>query len=409
MTKFPTLYKIVKSGKEQQWKIWTDGNIIYNTFGFVDGKMREPTERECQGKNIGRANETSPEQQAEQEALTKWKKQVEKGYEPRSEKGLEMAKDAKQNREEKGTNRENGKKLDHSKQLLVKNISHPIKIMKGKKYNEISRDIVQGFIQPKFNGVRCLTSLCKDENAVAMTSSSGKQFVYLGHLKDALKEAFEKWAELGKDPIVLDGECYKHKCPFNVITACCRSNRSSPHEQEGEMEYHIFDIVDYEMEQTERLQLLQKFFKKCVPEDSPLKLCKTYDCDGSAEQLDAYLKKMETNGYEGIIFRFPDGKYNVKSLHVDDVFKYKSFIDAEYEIVGYKAGKGNDKNRPTWKCKVKDGVFVEARMMGTTEFCKEMLENATSYIGKMLTIKFQEFSPTGVPIFPVGVGIRDYE
>ena len=48
-------------------------------------------------------------------------------------------------------------------------------------------------------------------------------------------------------------------------------------------------------------------------------------------------------------------------------------------------------------------------MMGKTEDCKKMLEQADSFIGKMLTVKYQEMSPDGVPRFPCGVAIRDYE
>jgi DNA ligase-1 len=401
--KFPTLYKTVKSGKVQQWKIWTEENIIFNTFGFEDGKMRDPTQRECQGKNIGRANETTPSVQAEQEALTKWKKQVEKGYEPKSEKGIEMAKQALTTRQEKGTNRENAKDLDRDKQLIVAKVEHPLKIMKGKKYNEITRDIVPGFVQPKFDGIRCLSSLSED--GVAMTSSSGKQFVYLGHIKKALAKAFKKWGK----KIVLDGECYNHDLEFRDITAACRTNRSEPHEKEEQLEYHIFDIAHTDLKQEQRLELLSEFFDKCVKEDGPLKLCPTYECDGSPEHLDKLKAKMEKRGYEGIIFRFKDGVYNTKSIHVDDVFKYKSFIDAEYEIVGWKAGKGVDKFRPVWKCKVSKDKFVDARMMGKTEDCKKMLEQADSFIGKMLTVKYQEMSPDGIPRFPCGIAIRDYE
>jgi hypothetical protein len=38
-----------------------------------------------------------------------------------------------------------------------------------------------------------------------------------------------------------------------------------------------------------------------------------------------------------------------------------------------------------------------------------MLEQADSFIGKMLTVKYQEMSPDGVPRFPSGIAIRDYE
>ena len=39
----------------------------------------------------------------------------------------------------------------------------------------------------------------------------------------------------------------------------------------------------------------------------------------------------------------------------------------------------------------------------------KMLENADELIGKMLTVKFFELTDEGIPRFPVGLVIRDYE
>ena len=38
-----------------------------------------------------------------------------------------------------------------------------------------------------------------------------------------------------------------------------------------------------------------------------------------------------------------------------------------------------------------------------------MFEKGKSYIGKMLTVKYQELTDDGKPRFPVGINIRDYE
>ena len=40
---------------------------------------------------------------------------------------------------------------------------------------------------------------------------------------------------------------------------------------------------------------------------------------------------------------------------------------------------------------------------------KNLYRNAKKYIGKMLTVKYQEMTNDNIPRFPVGVGIRDYE
>ena len=40
---------------------------------------------------------------------------------------------------------------------------------------------------------------------------------------------------------------------------------------------------------------------------------------------------------------------------------------------------------------------------------EEDYKNHKKYIGKMLTVRFQNLTALGVPRFPVGVVIRDYE
>lgn len=404
--KYPNLYKTVKSGRKQVWQIWTDGPKMFHTFGFIDGKMRDPISRECDAKNVGKANATTAQEQAEKEALAKWKQQVEKGYEPECKEGKKMAEDALKNRKEKGSNKTSGKSLNKEKQLVADEVKHNVKIMKGKRFQEIKQEIVPGYVQGKFDGVRCKAGLSDDQ--VAMTSSSGKQFVYLGHIKSALKTALTKWKEYKDYELTLDGECYKHGEEFNLITACCRSTRSKPHDEEEKMEYHIFDIDIEGMKQSDRLKVLRKFFKKCVTSDMPLILAETYECDGSKKEIDNYLEKFEKMGFEGLIYRFPDGLYNTKSLHVNDVFKYKSFHDEEYKIVGAKEGKGTEKGKVVWRCTCPGGEF-DVRMEGTKDHCIQLYKEKDKHIGGMLTVVFQEKTPKGIPRFPVGKSVRDYE
>jgi hypothetical protein len=47
--------------------------------------------------------------------------------------------------------------------------------------------------------------------------------------------------------------------------------------------------------------------------------------------------------------------------------------------------------------------------MGTLESRRKMWNNRKNYLGKDLTVKFQGKSKNGIPRFPVGVAVRDYE
>jgi len=50
-----------------------------------------------------------------------------------------------------------------------------------------------------------------------------------------------------------------------------------------------------------------------------------------------------------------------------------------------------------------------ARPRGTVERRQEMFDGLHRLIGKLLTVRYQELSEDGIPIFPVGVAVRDYE
>jgi hypothetical protein len=97
-----------------------------------------------------------------------------------------------------------------------------------------------------------------------------------------------------------------------------------------------------------------------------------------------------------------------------DLLKKKDFIDAEFPIVGYEAeiiaeeGKP-DRNAIIFICGLPDGNTFTVRPRGSHELRIEWYNDAESFIGKDLTVRYQELSEDGVPIFPVGIAVRDYE
>ena len=101
-----------------------------------------------------------------------------------------------------------------------------------------------------------------------------------------------------------------------------------------------------------------------------------------------------------------DGKTNRSK----DLLKMKDFFDEEYEIVGYHEGTGDWIGTPIWECESKvSGKVFSVTPNGPREERQRMYRNAERYIGKKLTVKYQEKSEEGIPRFPIGVGIRDYE
>ena len=112
------------------------------------------------------------------------------------------------------------------------------------------------------------------------------------------------------------------------------------------------------------------------------------------------------NDYEGIMLRNINSVYQ-QGFRSNDLQKYKEFHEEEYPIVGFDQGDGRDKGTVIWKCQTKEGRVFSVRPRGTNEHRQELFKNGKSYIGKQLTVIFQELSELNVPRFPVGKAVRD--
>jgi len=422
MTKFPKLYRIGATGKELVWMIWVEDDTIYESYGQVGGKLVDPgSGKLCKATNVGRSNERTPEEQALFEAESKWKKKLDK-YEPKCEKGIKMAKEATDHKKTHGSNAKGGKARVNKDVYIVDKIPsyHKIGIMKGPEYKG-KHDISEGgYVQPKYDGYRCKAS-CVDGKGV-MTSSNGNQIVFLKHIKDDIASAIETFCretDYKIKDICLDGEVYVHDPVdedgkpitdrFNgCVTKCCNVRASKPHPYEPQMKYYVFDI-DIDLPQNERIKLLKEFFSH-VKNRSSLVMAPSYFIK-SVEKMEKYIDYFIDEGYEGLIFRYKNGEYVPKKqmgLNAP-VFKYKRMQDHEFEVIDAKPEVGKRSGRVVWICKTEDGVEFKASQPGETEYCRQLYKDRKKYIGKMLTVKFQDFSKDGAPRFPIAKAFRDNE
>ena len=125
-------------------------------------------------------------------------------------------------------------------------------------------------------------------------------------------------------------------------------------------------------------------------------------------------------GFEGIMCRNLSGPYLFKNRS-NDLLKFKAFEDAEFTIVGAKPGVSTEKGAIVFECSVSaiggdaDSTF-DVRPRGSVEKRRQMYLEKDRYIGKQLTVRYQPHTndadrqnDTGIPRFPVGIDIRDYE
>jgi len=115
-----------------------------------------------------------------------------------------------------------------------------------------------------------------------------------------------------------------------------------------------------------------------------------------------YHDKAAGEGYEGCMVRSGLGAYTSKRSQY--IAKYKKFQDEEFEVCGVECDPGVGKENFSFILTTGTKKF-KAKPVGSIESRIKMFENAKMYKGKMMTVKFQEYSGDGVPRFPISRGV----
>jgi DNA ligase-1 len=161
-----------------------------------------------------------------------------------------------------------------------------------------------------------------------------------------------------------------------------------------DLEFHVFDYFDLN-----RPNLTFEERKERISIETFLVKSK----DGVQKYHDMFVQQ----GHEGVMIRDASSIYEI-GKRSNYLLKHKAFQTEEYEIVDVKEGTGREKGTAIWVCKVGEQHF-SAKPEGTLEVRRKYLEEKDKYIGKHLTVRYQNLTALGVPRFPVGVAIRDYE
>lgn len=242
------------------------------------------------------------------------------------------------------------------------------------------------YVQPKLDGVRLLVS--KDGGI----SRTGK--IIPG------TEVLGKGLEAGQ---YVDGEAYDPNLSFEDLTSTFKTDPLK-------LKFYVFDFFDLKAEALARDKMTFEQRWKYVKEEiyNPhYEYVETFSVKRHKD-MEGYHKMFMQQGFEGTMIRDPFSVYEV-GQRSNYLLKYKDFQTEEYEIVGAKTGHGRDADAVVWVCKTQDGQQFTVRPEGTIAQREEHYKNYKEYIGKMLTVRFQNLTAQKVPRFPVGVVIRDYE
>ena len=355
------IYKKDSSGKIRYLSISTEGNMVVQESGVVGTNSPIYNRSACEAKNVGKANSTTPTEQAVLEANSKITEKMRLGY----FNSIEEA-------QEKG-----------GKDFLLPMLAKDFK-------KELKKVTYPCYVQPKLDGMRSLGT--EDEGFMSRT---GKSIDTLGHIVLA-----------GLDDAILDGELYAHGISFQENMKLIKKYR--PHLTE-QVKYHVYDIVmdaPFEYRYRSLCYLLAKI-------NNPNIEVVTTVLVNNMDDINHYHQHFISLGYEGTMIRHSDEGYAVNKRS-SQLLKYKDFLDEVYVVVDVVPSESRPEQGVV-VCSKKmeqagDNVWVQnfnCGMKFSHAEREEILANKQNYIGKFAEIRFFEYTDGGLPRFPVCVGFRE--
>lgn len=371
-----TLYKMDSKGKIREWSIRTDitntGVPYYEQIhGLRGGKLQETKTLIRKGKNVGRANETTPMEQCNLEAQSLWNKQ----------------------RDRKG----------YTEAIPTEKPKMP---MLAKSYQKDGKKIKwPAAAQPKLDGIRCMAIL--EKGTVTLKSRTGKEFKAVDHIKQAIIDSLTIAVPTQGPPLILDGELYNHEYREDFQRLVSAIKRDDPSTESQYIQYHVYDYFS-DKDFSDRSSFLEVLLK---PNDS-IVVVPTYSV-GNFDEFKAFYGGCIDEGFEGAMLRNLKGPYE-ENRRSPNLQKFKEFYDAEFRIVDAYENKGKQAGQCTFSCVTDAGAEFGVKPKGSDaqrqQYWKDW-QNGTIKAGDILTVRYFEMtnSDPPVPRFPVGIAIRNYE
>lgn len=337
---------ILQNGKQffhssRTWRTTKDGGT---------SKVVESEPYEVYAKNMGKKNETTPEEQARLEMNSIEQKKIDKGY---------------------------AKPGTKSKVLPQPMLAH-----KFKEYED--KIDFPAFIQPKLDGNRRLYDGTKS------WSRGGKLFL----------DEVVKHLDFDTEGHIIDGEIM---LPVGALVQDSNSAIKKARKESGQLCYYVYDIMDDTIPFLERNILLSRLMKKNTnPNIIYVPTIKVSDTSEIWEQHNKWVKE----GFEGTMIRNLSGMYDFGHRSYD-LQKLKDFIDAEYKVVDVVDGEGKFRGKAMFECVMDSGKEFTATPQGTFAVKEAMFKNKKKYIGKYVTVRYFSTTKEGKPFHGVAIGTRE--
>lgn len=376
----PTIYKRASDGSIQEWTIDAYGKldegreigVIETVYGKVGGSMQVTFDHVREGKNIGRANETTPLEQAIAEAQSKFETKLKKGYVRTIEEAREGKTDAI--------------------------IAGGVDPMLAHRYDKSAEKIrFPAYAQPKLDGHRCIAVI--QNGQATLWSRTRKLITGVPHIAHQLEAAFP--TDDGSR-LVLDGELYNHDYHdrFEELTSFIRSATPKPgHEV---VQYWVYDVIE-----PDSFDERVSFLRVCRAENTATSI--VFVDTPTVEDEDAMIElfgEYVAEGFEGLMVRNAAGLYKIGGRSYD-LQKVKTMQDDEFPLVAIEEGRGKMMGKAVFHCAVPSGETFKCKLVGRLDDLAQYLQEPDKWIGRMVTVQYQNLSATGIPRFPVALRFRE--
>jgi DNA ligase-1 len=247
-------------------------------------------------------------------------------------------------------------------------------------------------VEPKLDGVRVLTVVDYESRTVTMYTRNGKELVNFPHIVKAFEDNMDNFAR----SYVFDGEVISNSFQ-DLMTQVHR--KSDVQAQDAKlMLFDVVPLVEFKagesiMGQRRRSAFLRENFSKIFADSGCIELVpqKEFDLDIFTDEIEFkdYNKAMVEAGYEGIMIKDPNGKWEGKRSTA--WLKQKPFC--EYSLTVTQVEEGTGRNVGKLGAVVCEGVDDDKKIVVnvgsgfTDEQRREFWEAKDSLIGQVVEVR----------------------
>jgi DNA ligase-1 len=201
-------------------------------------------------------------------------------------------------------------------------------------------------LQKKLDGVRCLTVVDFESRTVVQYTRNGKVLENFSHITDYLATQLDNFGR----SYVIDGEIMSKSFQALMTQVHRKDNVEA-----SDAVLNVFDILPLSefkqgissMGQRRRLNFLKENFSKIFGDSNCIEIVPWIEVNldefiGDIEYRD-YNKQMVAEGYEGIMIKDPEAKYECK--RTASWLKQKPFIEVSLTITAVEEGTGKNVGR----------------------------------------------------------------